>query len=266
MRPGQMTMGRSIHIFLLIGLLVMVALATSTDNTQGVEIGIDEHLGEYVPLELQFVDEEGDTVQLGDLIEKPTVLNLVYYSCPGLCSPLLDGVVEVLDKLDLEPGQDYQVITVSFNPRETVELAREKKRNYFAAFRLRPDYPPSAWRWLVGDSLNIARLTDAVGFRYRKSGDGYLHSAAIMVLGTDGKISRYLYGITFLPFDLKMAIIEASEGRVGPTISRLLQLCFNYDPEGRRYVFNFLRVAGVLILLFAFIFVVSISLKKKFGS
>lgn len=255
-----------LHLFGLLILGMVISGSANTGTQQGVEIGIEEHLGDYVPLDLQFVDEEGDTVVLGELMELPTVLNLVYYSCPGLCSPLLDGVVEVLDKLDLQPGQDYQVLTVSFNPRESAALAREKKRNYFAAFRQRPDYPPGAWRWLVGDSLNIARLTQAVGFRYQKSGEGYLHSAAVMVLGSDGKISRYLYGITFLPFDLKMAIIEASEGRVGPTISRLLQLCFNYDPEGRRYVFNFLRVAGVLILLFAFLFVVSISLKKKLGS
>lgn len=236
-----------------------------TSAAANLEIGVDEHLGQYVPLDLKFIDENGDTVTLQQLISKPTILTLVYYNCPGLCSPLLSGVVEVLDKMNLKPGIDYQVLTISFNPRETVALAREKKRNYFAAFRKKKNFPPDAWHWMVGDSANIARLTKAVGFRYKKSKDGFLHPALITVLSEKGKIARYLYGITYLPFDLQMAIVEASQGRVGPTIAKVLRLCFNYDPKGRKYVFNFLRVAGALVIFSVIVFVVVISVKKKFS-
>ncbi len=253
------------RILSLIVLLVVLGVATGQANPQSAtqqEVTIVEHLGDFVPLDATFLDEDGDTVTLGQLIERPTILTLVYYNCPGLCSPLLEGVVDVLDKLDLQPGSDFQVITLSFNPVETPDMAKEKKANHLEAFERR-EFPPSAWRWLVGDSANIHKVTEAVGFKYIPKDDGFLHPAAIIVLSDKGKITRYLNGITFLPFDVKMAIIEASQGRVGPTIAKVLQLCFNYDPEANRYVFNFLRVAGALVIFFTLVFVLGISLKKK---
>ncbi len=249
------------HIFLLLFLILATGWAsTHAQNRQ--DVTIIEQLGQFVPLDARFVDEAGDTVTLGQLIDRPTILTLVYYNCPGLCTPLLEGVVDVLDKIDLEPGRDFQVITISFNPAETPELAKEKKSNILEAFRQR-EFPAPAWHFLVGDSVNIHQVTEAVGFYYIRNADGFLHPGAMIVLSDKGKIARYLNGITFLPFDLKMAIIEASQGRVGPTIAKVLQLCFNYDPEANRYVFNFLRVTGALVLLFALVFVVAISVKKK---
>ncbi len=251
----------SILSFVVLGFIGANGIANPQASDKK-EVTIEEHLGDFVPLDAWFVNEDGDTVTLEQLIDRPTILTLVYYNCPGLCTPLLEGAVDVLDKVDLEPGSDFQVLSISFNPSETPELAKEKKSNILEAFERR-QFPPSAWHFLVGDSVNIHKVTEAVGFKYIPNKDGYLHPAAMIVLSDKGKISRYLNGITFLPFDLKMAIIEASQGRVGPTIAKVLQLCFNYDPEANRYVFNFLRVTGALILFFTFIFVIVISVKKK---
>ncbi len=218
-----------------------------------IEVGVDEQLGKYVPLDLSFLNENGDSVKLAALIQKPTILALVYYTCPGICSPLLNGVAEVLEKMDAEPGSDYQVITISFDSRDKPSLAARKKNNYLKSFK-RP-FPANAWRFLTGDSVAIKRITDAVGFRYKRQGKDFTHPGLITVLAPDGKITRYLYGITFLPFDLKMALLEASQGRTGPTISKLLMYCFSYDPAGRKYALNVVHIGGAVILSLLAIFI-----------
>jgi len=252
------------HIIFLVILFVgsgLTSLQESLKNPEQ-EIGIVEHLGDYVPLDLQFTNENADSMYLNEIINKPTVLSLVYFNCPGICSPLLSGVVDVLDRMDLKPGVDYEAVTVSFDPRDTPELAKDKKRNYFKAFRTDP-FPEEHWRWLTGDSLSIKKLTDAVGFRYKKEGRDYIHAGALIVLSGDGKISRYLRGIEFQPFDLKMAITEASQGRTGPTISKVLLYCFSYDPAGKKYVFNFMKVGGTIFLIFLIIFIAFLTIKKQ---
>ncbi|NOQ96961.1 MAG: SCO family protein [Calditrichae bacterium] len=226
------------------------------------EIGIIEHLGEYAPLDLLFVDENGDSLVLNQLIIKPTVVSLVYFNCPGICSPLLSGVVDVLDRMDMKPGVDYQAVTISFDPTDTPELAAEKKRNYLKAFRRGP-FPEEHWRWLTGDSISIDKFTEAVGFRYKKEGRDFIHAGALIVLGADGKISRYLRGIEFQPFDLKMAITEASEGRTGPTITKVLLYCFSFDPAGKKYVFNFTKVGGTVFLVLLVVFIAFLTIKKQ---
>jgi protein SCO1/2 len=225
------------------------------------EVGIDEKLGQYVPSDLKFYDENGDSVRLGELINKPTILALVYYTCPGMCSPLLNGVAEVLEKLDEEPGKDYSVLTISFDTNDKPSLAAQKKINYVKSIK-RP-FPPAAWHFLTGDSLNIQRITDAVGFRYKRQGRDFIHPGLITVLAPDGKIARYLYGITFLPFDLKMALVEASEGRTGPTISKVLMYCYNYDPVGRKYALSIVRVGGLIILFFVAIFILYLLINSR---
>jgi len=215
-----------------------------------------------VPLDLTFNDENGNPVVLKDLIDKPTVVSLVYFNCPGLCSPLLGGVVDVLDRMDLKPGKDYRAITISFDPTDTPELATAKKQNYFKAFRRGP-FPEEDWTWLTGDSATIKKFTDAVGFKYKKEGDTYIHSGVLTVLSGKGKISRYLRGIEFQPFDLKMAITEASQGRTGPTISKLLLYCFSYDPAGKQYVFNFSKVVATGFLVFIVIFFAFLMLQGR---
>ncbi len=258
--------GMVVFALFVFGLISGARAETVSSVAPPAEIGLVEHLGEYVPLDLKFVNEEGDSVLLRDLIDKPTVVSLVYFNCPGICSPLLSGKVDVLDRLDLRPGVDYQAITISFDPNDTPALARSKKRNYFKAFRRGP-FPGNAWHWLTGDSASIQKFTDAVGFKFKKVGREFIHAGLLTVLSRDGKISRYLRGIEYQPFDLKMALLEASQGRTGPTISKLLLYCFSYDPAGKKYVFNFMRVFGTTFLVVLGIFVVFLAyqgnLRKK---
>jgi protein SCO1/2 len=218
------------------------------------EVGVDEHLGQYLPMNAEIIGADGEPVRLREIIDRPTILTLVYYRCPGICSPLLDGVADVLDRLELEPGVDYEVLTLSFDPTETHDLAERWKKNYIKRFNR--DFPPEAWRWTVADSATIAAVTDAVGFRYKPRGKDFDHPGVLTILAPDGKITRYLNGITFLPFDVKMALVEAAEGKTGPTINRLLLYCFSYDRDGGKYVFNIFKVTGTLFTLFAIAFAV----------
>ncbi len=256
------TLQRGLRISLL-SVLMFIMLSTfvkADENQPKKEVGFDEKLGQTIPLDLKFLDEHGQTVTLKQLIDKPVLFCLVYYNCPGLCSPLLSGVAKVIGQMDLEPGKDFKIITISFNPRETYLLASDKKKNYFA--QLKKPIPDDAWRFLVGDSANIAAITDAVGFRYIPQGSDYMHGAALMAISPTGKISRYMYGTDYQPLDVKLALTEASEERTGPTISKLLQLCFSKDPSGKMVV-NITRIAGGGILFFIAIFVVVFVVKKK---
>ncbi|GAB4182199.1 MAG: hypothetical protein Kow00108_19050 [Calditrichia bacterium] len=246
-----------------ISLLLMLFLFVSYASTE-VKVGVVEHLGDTIPKDVHFVNEHGDTVRLGDLIKKPTVLSLVYFRCPGICSPLLDGIVDVTSRLNaLKPGEDYQLLTISFDPGDYPALASDKKKNYMKQYST--PIPDSAWIWLTGDSAAIAQITEAVGFKYVRDGKDFRHPGLLTILSKDGKISRYLYGITFLPFDLQMAITEAANGKVGPTISKVLAFCYSYDPEGQTYTFNFLRVMGVvtIVSLGFFVMILVILSKKK---
>lgn len=227
------------------------------------DVGVDEKLGEMVPLNITFSDEYGKPVNLGQLINgKPTVVSLVYYRCPGICSPIMNGMSEVIDRLDMEAGKDYNVVTISFDPREDYLMASEKKKNYLASFKNK-QVDENTWRFLTGDSTNIAIICNALGWKYIKQGDDFAHGAAIMILSPEGKVVRYLYGVEYLPFDFKMALTEASEGRTGATISKLMKLCFSYDPEGRKYVLDFTRVSGGIVLLLMSVFVVYLVVKRK---
>ena len=212
------------------------------------QVGIDEKLGEYVPGDITFFDEFGKTVQLKDLMNgKPAIITLVYFRCPGICSPLLTSLAKNVDMLDLEIGKDYNIITISFDTSEDYVMAAEKKKNYFNTLKVKKP-GTNDWRFLTADSVNVARITDAVGFRFIKQGNDFIHSGVLTVLSPDGKIVRYLYGNEFLPFDLKLSLIEASEGRVGSTISKVVKLCYSYDVEGRKYMLNVTRIAGAGIL------------------
>ena len=226
-----------------------------------VEVGIEEKLGEYVPLDLGFVDADSDSVYLRDVIDKPTVLTLVYYHCPHICMPLLTGVADVVAKTDLKPGTDYDLLTVSFDPVDNPETAGRIRTNITAT--LGKKLPPNAWRFLTGDSASTARLTDATGFRVKRVDKDFAHGTALIILSPDGKIVRYLYGLTYMPFDLKMAVLEAGKGEVGPSVARVLQFCFSYDPKGRRYVFNMTRVVGAVVLLAAVAFVTTLVVLER---
>jgi len=224
-------------------------------------VGIVEHLGEKVPLDGEFYDETGHLVPLRSIITKPTIVTFVYYRCPGICSPLLSEVAKMIDKMDLVLGRDYQVFTLSFDPAERPEMASEKRQNYLGELKRKAD--PAGWRFFTGDSAAIRRLTDAAGFYYQRSGRDWVHAATLIVVSPDGKITRYLYGIQHLPFDVKMAIFEASEGRTGPTIAKVLRFCYAYDPEGRTYALAVTRIAGVIVVLFAGLFALVFIVRPK---
>jgi protein SCO1 len=245
---------------------IFIVLRISAQNYQGPalspgdEIGIFEQLGDTLPLDLTFQNEQDSTVVLGDLIDKPTVLSFVYFDCPGICSPLLVGVSDVIEKMDLELGKDYQVITISFNYRDTPEKAREKKKNFLNKHSERN---PGAWKYLTGDSANIYKITKAAGFKFKEIGFDYIHAAAIIVVSPYGKITRYLYGITFLPLDLKMAIIESKKGLARPASNKILEYCYSYDPSGKRYTMDVLKVTGTLMLFIVLLFALVLFIRSK---
>jgi protein SCO1/2 len=221
-------------------------------------VGIVEKLGQEVPMDVELYDESGTLVQLKSVINKPTIVTFVYYKCPGICSPLLTEVAKVVDKMDLELGKDYQILTLSFDHNERPELAQEKKDNYLA--EIKKTVNPNGWRFFTGDSVNIHRLTDAAGFYFSKNGKDWVHAATLIAISPEGKVTRYLYGIHQLPLDVKLAVMEASEGKTSPTISKILNFCYAYDLEGKHYTFNVVRISGVVIVglvaLFMFVFVV----------
>lgn len=227
------------------------------------ELGIYEHLDQYIPDNLVFVTENYDTVNLLKQIDKPTVIVPVYYECPGLCSPLLEGVAEVISRADMEIGKDYQVFTISFNPDEKTRLAKEKKENYTKLVENKRGDLEHGWIFHTGDSTNIYSLLNSLGYKVKKEGKDWIHPGAIIVLSPDGKITRYLHGTYFLPFDLKMAVVEASHGQSGPTINKMLKFCFSYDAEGKKYVFNITKVSGSLIILAAIGFFISLIFSNK---
>jgi protein SCO1/2 len=173
----------------------------------------------------------------------------------------MNSLVETLNRTDIEPLRDFQVITISFDETETPALAAKKKENYLKLFQ-RP-FPPEAWRFLTGDKKAIEAITDAVGFRYVRVGRDFNHVGVITVLGSDGKIIRYLHGITFMPFDIKMSLIEASKGRTMPPVNRVLAFCYSYDPDGRKYTFNLLKVAGISMFTFIGLFVAWLVITSK---
>ncbi len=225
-------------------------------------LGIYEHLDSTLSDDLVFTDELGNKTNLKEAIDRPTILVLVYYECPGLCSPLLNGLAEAVEKCDLDVGKDYQIFTVSFNPVEKTPLARKKKRTY--AKLVKHGDTDGHWKFFTGDSTMIKRLLDEVGFQVKKEGKEYIHPASIIVLSPEAKITRYLYGSTyFLPFDLKMAVTEAAAGRSGPTINKVLNFCFSYDPKGKKYVFNVTKISGSFILLLALLLLFNMVRKNK---
>ncbi len=224
-------------------------------------IGIDERLGQFVPLDLTFNEETGDQVTLRQLIHRPTILALVYLHCPNVCSLLLQNLAEALNKLPAEPGREYTVLSISFDETEKPALALQKKKTYLTM--IEKPFPGDAWRFLTGEKENIRKLTDGIGFHFKRVGEDFEHPVSLVILAPDGKIVRYMYGADPLPFDLKLALVEASQGRIGPTIAKVVRFCFSYDPKANKLVFNTLKVTGTVTLLFALSFVVFLLFKGK---
>jgi protein SCO1/2 len=225
-----------------------------------MQVSFDEKQGQFAALDTKLVNENGDTVLLKDVLNKPAILNFVYYECAGTCSPLMFGVSKFIDEVDLKLGKDYEVITISFDPSEKIDLGIKKKAAYISTMKNKE--AAKDWHFFVSDSANIARLTKSVGFNYQKINNQYIHPTGLIALGSDGKIIRYLRGIDFLPFDIKITMVEAAKGKIGPSINRLLAICYSYDTKGNQFVFNVTRVSAIVILFFVIVIFLFLSLSR----
>ncbi len=246
-------------------LLILLAAVTMTPRAQAgrpdalADVGIDQRLNEQVPLELAFRDETGKTVKLGSYFAgKPVILALVYYECPMLCTYTLNGLVRSMQALPFELGNEYVVVTVSFNPQEGPVLAAAKKKEYLSHYS-RPG-GAAGWHFLTGDEPSIEALARAIGFRYHYDAETrqYAHAAALTVLTPHGKIARYFYGIEYSPRDLRFALEEASANRIGSPVDEVLLFCFHYDPATGKYGLLITRIvqltgAGTVLLLGFFV-------------
>ncbi len=217
------------------------------------DVGVDEKLGTLVDGNLEFVGENGRPVPLSRYLNqgRPVILNFVYYSCPMLCSMVLNGVTASLRDLTWTPGKEYEVVTISFDPRETHELAAAKKQAVLASF----DRPAPGWHFLADNNDSAKKLASQVGYKYHwdKSRSQYAHTAALILLTPDGKVARYLYGIKYKAFDLRLGITEAAQGRMqGTKMEQMLLYCFQYDANARSYVMtarNIMRAGGAMTVL-----------------
>lgn len=246
---------------LVLPVLLTAVLAPAPSLAQGrvsagevPEVGVREKLGTTMPMDTLLRDERGGVIRFGDVIDRPTLLLFVYFRCPAICGPLMREVARNLDMLDLDIGKDYKVVTVSFDPTETPEIAAATKAEVLGTMTRRP--PDDAWRFLTGDEIPIRVLTEAAGFGYKwdEDSDTYVHASSLIFLTHEGRIVRYLGGLTFVPPEIKMAILDATAGRERSFMQKLAGVCYGFDPESRTYVLRVNRliliVTGVLVAAF----------------
>jgi protein SCO1 len=254
-------MTKSLFILLIL-FFFSLNLNAQNDSINRNDVGVYEQLGKYIPLNLKFARETGDSVTLSQLVNKPTIFLFVYFDCTQLCIPLMSGVSEVIGKTDLRLGKDYQVITISLDPRDNPEKARRSKANFTKGFT--PEQA-AGWTFLTTDSATVFKMIHSVGYNIKAVGMEFIHPAAIVVVSPKGMVTRYLYGLSFLPFDVKMAVAEASKGIARPTIQKLLLLCFSYDPAGKRYALEVTRLSGIIIgfLILSLVSVLIVKRRRK---
>ena len=235
---------------LLMLLMITISLSAAT------QLGINEKLGTMVPLDLTFLNEKGESKTLKELMNgKPTMISLNYFRCAGICTPQLADMAKMLGRLDLAENIDYKAITISFAEDETPELAAAKRKTHLNT--IKRDYVADAWHFVIGENNSSAKIAKAVGFSYEKSVSpagiiDYVHPAALIMLSPEGKVTRYLNGIEQLPFDVKMALMEAGEGKMGPTIAKNLLYCFAYEPKSKTYIFQWEKVAATVMFAIMF--------------
>jgi len=237
------------------------------------EIGITEKTGQSVPADITFYDEKGQKIKLGDLLGKPVILTLVYFTCEHICPQLTAGLAAAVPRLSRTAGKDYRVVSVSFDPSDTPAKAADIRRNYLKP--VEEKLSPDAWAFLTGDHRNIDRLTDAVGFRYSRDIHGFNHPVVLIFLSPEGKISRYYsvtkyeYGsahpISFSSFDLNIALSEATDGKPVSGLKRALLYCFSHEPPGQSRFYYFIGIIGIITLLImaAFFVYLQVTSKKK---
>ncbi len=239
------------------------------DSGLADDIGIDQKLDNQLPLDLEFRDEFGRGVTLGDYFgERPVVLSLVYYECPMLCTQVLNGLLRSLRALSFDVGRDFDVVVVSIDPGEPPQLAAAKKRHYVSGYGR--EGAGEGWHFLTGDQKNISELAEEVGFRYRydPETDLYIHASGVMVLTPGAKLARYFYGIEYAPKDLRLGLVEASQNRIGSAVDQLLLLCYQYDATTGKYglvIMNSLRVAGFATVAALATFIVVMIRRERRG-
>ena len=246
-------MGIGFIIFLILALSLPAKAAEKTP-IELTGVGIEEHLGSSISLDLPFINEKGEEITLKHFFEKkrPVILTLVYYNCPNLCHYLLDGFTESLRNLSWTVGREFEVVTLSIDPTETASVSSKKK--VFRVKKYERKEAEEGWHFLTGKEENIRKLAHDVGFKYQYDIDQkeYAHGAAIFILTPEGKISRTLYGIQFSPLDLKLALLEASQGKIGNIVDKVLLFCYHYDPKGRKYAIfavNLMKIAGIVTVI-----------------
>jgi len=254
-------MGKSIFILIVL-IFFSLNLKAQQDSIYKNDVGVNEKLGKTIPLNLKFCKETGDSITLTQLINKPTVLLFVYFDCTELCIPLMHGVSDVIQKTDLKLGKDYQVVTISFDSQDTPEKARQSKASFTKSFTKEQ---ADGWTFLTADSATVFKMIHSVGYNIKSIGQEYVHPAAIVVVSPKGMVTRYLYGLTFLPFDFKMSLVEASKELPRPTIQKLLLYCYSYDPAGKRYALEITKLSGIIIgfLILSFLAVLILKRKRK---
>jgi len=240
-------------LLIILGLFVGQAHGQSEIQPILEKVKIEHKLNAQVPLELSFRDEQGEPVTLCDYFQgRPVILILAYYRCPMLCNQVLNGMTSALDVVSFDIGKEFEVVTVSFDPRETPELARQKKETYINWYKR--EGAAEGWHFLTGDQSSVDRLTQAVGSHYKwdEKTTQFIHASGIMIATPDGKLARYFYGIEYAPKDLRLGLVEASAGKIGSPVDQLLLYCYHYDPASGKYgavVMNMIRLGGVATVI-----------------
>ncbi len=250
-QPREGTGRKPLYFLLFLAAIGLVPCLYASDY-----VALEEHLGAYLADSLVFTDASGQETRLLEIIDRPTVISPVYYNCPGLCTPIMNGLVKLLNTSDLALGKDFQVINISFHDNEGPDLALVKKNNYLAL--LEDKGGAENWHFMTGDRENIKVLLDCLGYSVIRHGKDILHPAAIMIVSPHGKIVKYIHGTSYNPVEFKMAIREAAVEKTMPTLTKLLKMCLNYEPAGREkqrrvtilgFIFMLL-VAGTLFVLY----------------
>lgn len=253
--------GILIWAILLSILIPFEACAIPENPDPPEELGVKERLGAFLPADLVFSDESGEKVTLKPLIDRPTIIYLSYFRCSNLCRTVSGSLAGIAG--GFSPGQDYRILAVSMDDKDTPADALRKKRDFLAVSG--GNIPGDGWRFLVGDSKNIASLASALGVSFRKTPDGFDHPAALVILSKSGRIVRYIRGETFLPSEIRMALMEAASDKPAPTVPRLLKLCYRYDPETRGYALDALKVSGLGVLFGAAVLFIYLNYSGKKG-
>jgi protein SCO1/2 len=254
---------------ILLGIICLSLFAQEVKK-EDVRVGVYEKLGQTAAVDTVFTDSTNVKKTIAQIMNgRPTIISMNYYKCPGICTSQFAAVASLVDRLDV-PLDEYQFITVSIEPEDTIELAAEKKKTFFESLILKPNLPKEKWNFLVGDQENITKFADSIGYEYLKQTNtegvvDYLHPGTLIVLSASGKITRYIYGISYSHFDVKLALNEADEGRVSAARVQALKLCFAYDAEAKKYVFLWEKVVGggLFFMVLCFFIYLTITGRKK---